>query len=97
MLATLSKTHDIRSNRESGYGRYDVMLIPKDHSKTGGIIEFKKARQRPQESLKTAVQNALKQIAERQYEIELRAMGLTKILKLGIAFKGKQSLVLVGK
>ncbi|KKS68185.1 MAG: hypothetical protein UV38_C0002G0054 [candidate division TM6 bacterium GW2011_GWE2_42_60] len=94
MFGSLMQTHDIRSNRESGYGRYDVMLIPKDRSKPGIIIEFKKAR--PKESLKTASQNALKQVEERQYETELRALGLKKILKLGISFKGKESLVLVG-
>lgn len=93
MLASLSKTHEVRSNRESGYGRYDVMLIPKDRAKTGVIIEFKSI---DEGTLETAVQNALKQIDEQGYETELRALGITNILKVGIAFKGKESLVLIG-
>ncbi|HBL98283.1 TPA: AAA family ATPase [Candidatus Dependentiae bacterium] len=96
MLATLASTHEVRSNRESGYGRYDVSLIPKDLSKSGIILEFKKVNIKRKETLKTAAQNALKQIEERDYETELRARGLNKIIKLGIAFLGKESLVLIG-
>jgi len=96
MFGSLSKTHDIRSNRESGYGRYDVMLIPKDRLKPRIIIEFKKVNIKRKETLKTAAQNALKQIEERDYETELRARGFKNSIKLGIAFKGKESLVLVG-
>ena len=93
MLASLSKTHEVRSNRESGYGRYDVMLIPKDRSKFGIIIEFKSI---DEGTLETAAKNALKQLDEQGYEMELQALGITKILKVGVAFKGKESLVLVG-
>ncbi|HBY05854.1 MAG: hypothetical protein UV38_C0003G0236 [candidate division TM6 bacterium GW2011_GWE2_42_60] len=96
MLATLASTHEVRSNRESGYGRYDVSLIPKDLSKPGIILEFKKVNIKRKETLKTAAQNALNQIKERDYETELRARGLKDIIKLGISFKGKESFVLVG-
>lgn len=66
MLAILARrTHEVRSNRESGAGRYDVMIDPKDSSQPGVIIEFKKARRRPDETFETAAQNALKQIADR--------------------------------
>ncbi|KKS67862.1 MAG: hypothetical protein UV38_C0003G0089 [candidate division TM6 bacterium GW2011_GWE2_42_60] len=82
MFGSLSKTHDIRSNRESGYGRYDVMLIPKDRLKPGIIIEFKKVNIKRKETLQTAAQNALR--------------GLKNSIKLGISFLGKESLVLVG-
>ncbi|MCL5436264.1 MAG: ATP-binding protein [Candidatus Dependentiae bacterium] len=97
MLASLMQTHQVRSNRESGYGRYDVMVIPNDRSRPAAVIEFKAVEQDEKETIESAAQDALNQLEHRQYEIELRAMGLTKILKLGIAFKGKQSLVLVGK
>lgn len=93
MLAALIGTHEIRSNRESGLGRSDVMIIPKDITKFGIIIEFKKAEDR--ETLAMAAKKALKQIENKRYEVELRARGFTKIIKLGISFKQKESFVLV--
>jgi len=96
MLSSLSSSHEVRSNRESGWGRYDVMLIPKDRSKLGVILEFKKVQVRKKETLESAAQSALKQIEEKQYETELRALGLTRILKVGISFLGKESWVLIG-
>ncbi len=96
MLASLVQTHEVRSNRESGYGRYDVMIIPKDHQKSGIIIEFKNVEIQTHETLEMAAKNALKQIEERQYETELRARGIKTVLKFGIAFQGKESLVLMG-
>ncbi|HBL98094.1 TPA: AAA family ATPase [Candidatus Dependentiae bacterium] len=94
MLATLAQTHEVRSNRESGDGRYDVMVIPKDLLQFSAIIEFKKARSK--ETLKTTAKKAIQQIEDKNYEAELRARGVKNILKLGIAFKGKESLVVVG-
>ncbi len=96
MLVSLSQTYEVRSNRESGYGRYDVMLIPKDRTKPGIVIEFKKVREQLNETLEIAAQKALKQIEDRLYETELRAIGLHSVTKLGISFKGKESLVLIG-
>ncbi|HBY05370.1 TPA: AAA family ATPase [Candidatus Dependentiae bacterium] len=96
MFVALQGSHEVRSNRESGLGRYDVSLIPKDLSKPGIILEFKKVDVKKKETLETASQKALNQIEERDYETELRARGLKNIIKLGIAFKGKESLVLIG-
>ena len=96
MFVALQGSHEVRSNRESGLGRYDVSLIPKDLSKPGIILEFKKVDVKKKETLKTAAQNALKQIEERDYETELRARGFKNSIKLGISFLGKESLVLVG-
>ncbi|HBL98557.1 TPA: AAA family ATPase [Candidatus Dependentiae bacterium] len=96
MLASLSNSYDVRSNRESGYGRYDVVFIPKDHSKPGIVLEFKAVDLDKKETLEIAAKKALKQIEDNKYETELRALGLKKILKLGIAFLGKESLVLIG-
>jgi len=96
MLSSLSSSHEVRSNRESGWGRYDVMLIPKDRSKLGVILEFKKVQTQKKETLESAAQNALKQIEEKQYAIELQALGISRVIKVGISFAGKESFVLVG-
>ncbi len=101
MLASLSHTYEIKVNRKSEgiypgpaeWGRCDVMIIPKDHSRFGFIIEFKKAEGK--ETLLIAAKKALKQIEDKQYETELRARGLQKIIKLGISFKSKESFVLI--
>lgn len=89
MLVNLDKDYEVRSNRESGYGRYDVMIIPKDRKKRGIIIEFKKASEFKGESLEDAVNEALCQIEERKYDGELKSLGIKDIIKIGIAFKGK--------
>ncbi|HBY05886.1 MAG: hypothetical protein UV38_C0004G0008 [candidate division TM6 bacterium GW2011_GWE2_42_60] len=94
MLASLMETHYVRSNRESGDGRYDVMVIPHDLSKPGAVIEFKAVDLDKKETLETAAKSAFKQIEKNKYEAELRALGLTRILKLGISFLGKESLCL---
>jgi hypothetical protein len=96
MFAALYFTHDVRSNRESGLGRYDVVLAPKDITKPGIIVEFKKIDKSSKKKLLTGAKEALDQIMTKNYEVDLRARGITNIIKLGIAFKGKESLVLVG-
>jgi len=90
MLVHIEKDYEVRSNRESGYGRYDVMIIPKDKNKKGIIIEFKKVDKYENETINTALEAALKQIEEKKYETELKALGIDDIIKLGIAFKGKE-------
>ena len=94
MLASLMETHYVRSNRESGDGRYDVMIIPHDLSKPGAVIEFKAVDLDKKETLEIAAKNALKQIEKNKYESELRSLGLKNILKIGISFLGKESLCL---
>ncbi len=93
MLVSLSETHEVSSNRESGYGRYDVMVIPKNQALCGIIIEFKVVDADEHETLEDAACAALAQIEEKKYEIELKKRGILKILKLGIAFEGKRVLV----
>ena len=73
-----------------------IGIIPKDPAKMGYIIAFKKVNARRKETLETAAQAALTQIEEKQCEAELRTLGITNIIKLGISFKGKESLVMVG-
>ena len=93
MLISLNRTHEIKSNRESGTGRYDVMLIPQDISKIGIIIEFKKAKNETDEILEAAAEDALKQINDRNYAGELRSRGINKIISLGIALRGKRTVI----
>ena len=97
LIIELEKTHMVRSNRESGYGRYDVMLIPRELG--GGdaiIIEFKLIRRdRGEKELSDTVTAALKQIKEKHYEAELIDMGFApeRIRKYGFAFEGKEVLI----
>ena len=96
ILLQLSDTHRIKSNRESGYGRYDILLIPKKILGVGIILEFKKVNPKKSETLESSAESALLQINEREYEMELREIGITKIFKYGIAFDGKEILVKFG-
>lgn len=90
MLVSLSNNYEIKSNKESGYGRYDVMIIPKDISKIGIIIEFKKIDYFLDDTIEEATTAALKQIEDRKYEQELISKGVKEIVKLAIVFKGKE-------
>jgi hypothetical protein len=87
LLIWLSPAYQVKSNRESGYGRYDIMIIPREPSKLGYIIEFKKVRKN--ETVETAVESALKQIDERKYETELVERGIKTYKKLAVVFNGK--------
>jgi hypothetical protein len=85
-----SKTHRVRSNRESGFGRYDIMLIPKDVTGVGVVIEFKKVEEEEDETLETACESALQQIRQMEYSTELKTLGVEKIFEYGVAFDGKK-------
>jgi hypothetical protein len=93
MLLGLKDRYEIKSNRESGYGRYDVMLIPKNPKDLGIVMEFKKVGPFEKTDLETAVASALKQIEDKQYSQELIDRGVTRILHLGLAFEGKRALI----
>jgi len=93
LLIWISNTHEVKSNRESGYGRYDIMIIPKDLTQTGYVIEFKSVDPSENETVKTAAKAALKQIEEKKYEAELVERGIKHIKKLAIAFLGKDVFV----
>ena len=90
MLVSLNNTHYVLSNRESGYGRYDVMVIPKDITKPGIIIEFKRARKNNKKTIEQLIEEAKTQIEDKKYETELLSRGITDIKKLVIVFKGKE-------
>ncbi|MFH1644235.1 MAG: AAA family ATPase [bacterium] len=93
ILVSLNKTHQIKSNRESGYGRYDVMIIPNDKNKPGVIIEFKKVYKDENETMEQAAKQALRQIEEKKYWQELNDMGIKNVVKLAIVFDGKSVLI----
>jgi hypothetical protein len=90
MLISLNDTHEVLSNRESGYGRYDVMLIPKDISKLGIVIEFKKLDPDDDETLEETADEALKQISDKKYSTTLESRGINNIKEIAIVFKGKE-------
>ena len=92
LLILLADHYQVKSNRESGLGRYDIMLIPKDVDKLGIIIEFKKATL-PKESLELVAKKALAQIKEKEYTQELQNQGIKNIKLMGIACKGKKILI----
>lgn len=87
ILVGLQQTHEVRSNRESGLGRADILVIPKDPSKLGVVLEFK--RSDSPEALPQGAENALAQIEKRAYVKELQSQGIKKVLAMGVAFHGK--------
>ncbi len=96
LLVWITNTHEIKSNRESGYGRYDILIIPKNLSLLGFVIEFKAVNKRRNETVEDATAAALQQIEAKQYESELKERGITHIKKLAIAFSGKEVFVKEG-
>ena len=97
LLVDSAKNYILKSNRESGYGRYDVVMEPKDKEDKAVIIEFKVYDKEydNEEDLADTAANALAQIEERQYDADLIAAGIPEenILKYGFAFQGKKCLI----
>ena len=97
LLVELRDIYEIKSNRESGYGRYDVMLVPKsdDRRYNAIIMEFKVFDSYDESTLEDTAQSALRQIEEKNYDAELIARGIEKerIRHYGFAFEGKKVLI----
>ena len=91
MLVSLRNTYYVNSNRESGIGRYDIMLEPKDKNGNSFIMEFKVFKQGKEDTIEDTIANAKKQIEEKQYETNLRERGFTNITKMVFAFNGKEA------
>ena len=96
LIVDLQDRYIITSNRESGFGRYDVMLEPKKPQEDDAIIlEFKVYDEEDEADLKATVKSALVQIEEKQYAAQLIARGIPKerIRSYGFAFEGKKVLI----
>ncbi len=99
LLAENTRDYLLKSNRESGWGRYDVMMEPKLPGKPAVIMEFKVFDRLDDENgLENTAENALRQIEEKQYAAELLLRGIPadRILKYGFAFKGRECLIRKG-
>ena len=88
MMLSMSREYEIYSNQESGYGRYDISIEPKDKTKSGFILELKVAKSEAE--LQKKSEEAFRQIKEKQYDVEMKQRGIRNIVTLGIAFCGKK-------
>ena len=92
LCAILNNRYTIRSNRESGLGRFDIQLQPMEQKLPGFLFELK-ASQNQKENLELLAQAALDQIQGKQYETEMRSAGVNAVIRMGIAFRGKEVVV----
>ena len=95
LMVDMQRDYVVTSNRESGFGRYDVMLEPREKGKNAYILEFKVFNARREQSLEDTVRAAHAQIEEKQYASQLIAHGIPKehIRSYGFAFEGKKVLI----
>lgn len=95
LMVELADRYIITSNRESGFGRYDVMLEPRNKSEDAIIMEFKVQDQEEEKELCDTVKAALAQISQKEYEVYLTTKGISsdRIRKYGFAFCGKKVLI----
>ena len=95
LMVDLADRYILTSNRESGFGRYDVMLEPRKAGEDAIILEFKVFQPRKEQDLRETVEAALKQIEEKKYAAALEAKGIVpeRIRKYGFAFEGKKVLI----
>lgn len=97
MLLYLDDKYSIKSNIEEGYGRTDVLMFPLNKKLNPGFIfEFKVSEKGDDESMEKAVNEALNQIKDKEYEVEMQQHKVKDILNLGIAFNGKKVKVKLG-
>jgi hypothetical protein len=89
LVASLSSQYYIRSNRESGEGRFDLCLEPKNSADPGIIMEFKAAKANAADELSSLAEEALTQIEQKHYDTDMKDHGIQNIAKYGIAFCGK--------
>ena len=95
LCAVLDEEYSVTSNRESGEGRYDIQLLPRNLEKPGVLIELKAGKNIDEENLKRLAQVALQQIKEKKYDTEMLSKGVKTIFKFGVAFSGKNVEVVV--
>lgn len=92
LCAILGNRYKIRSNRESGLGRFDIQLMPLAKEMPGFIFEFKHTKDEHTD-LSALADSALQQIETKKYDTELRDNGVNSIIRIGIAFRGKSAVV----
>ena len=90
MLVGLKDSYYVKSNRESGYGRYDIMLEPKEKESNSFIMEFKIAKEMEEKEVKAKIKEAKEQIKDKKYEQELKERGFTNITKMVFVCNGKE-------
>ena len=95
LCAILGNRYRIRSNRESGLGRFDIQLMPLANDIPGFLFEFKYTKD-ARGNLESLADKALQQIDDKKYDTELRNAGVKSIIKIGIAFRGKNAVVKQG-
>ena len=88
MLAALVPAFEVLSNRESGYGRFDIAVFPKEDETAGALLEFKVTER--EEDLPERAKEALAQIDENEYAAEFQQRGVQDVWQYGIAFCGKR-------
>ena len=93
LIALLDNQYRIKSNRESGDGRYDISLIPREKKYPGIIMELKWKSGLEEAELEKLSIEALNQIDEKRYDLELKEEGIENVIKLGIAFYGKKVVI----
>lgn len=96
LCAMFSDSYSVTSNRESGEGRYDIQLMPRDINRPGFIFELKANSARTEDELKELAQTALQQIVDNAYDTEMRSRGVKTIVRYGVAFCGKNAEIAIG-
>ena len=87
--AMLDNRYRITSNWEAGNGRFDIQMIPLDKKLLGILVELKAEKNSSEAQLEKLAETTLEQINDRAYEVDLKALGVQRILKYGVAFSGK--------
>lgn len=90
LMALMDNQYKIKSNRESGDGRYDICLIPRDEKYPGIIMELKSEAGLDEKGLESLSEEALNQIHDKRYDTEMHSDGVERIFRIGIAFSGKK-------
>ena len=93
LIALLDNQYKIKSNRESGDGRYDISIFPREKKYPGIIMELKWKSGLETDELEELSMEALSQIDEKRYDLELKEDGVDNVIKLGIAFSGKKVVI----
>lgn len=90
LIALMDNQYKITSNRESGDGRYDISLNPRDKKYPGIIMELKSGTGLEEDALENLAIEALNQIHTKRYDVEMKNEGIVNIIRIGIAFSGKK-------